>query len=114
MDYQITLFSTTGKYKPVSAIVKNQTEIDLKNTEERKEVINKGVQKICLKRYWDKRDLLKGGYTKAKIREYDPAAIKKENEERYAKIKEEKYASGEWKRPKEREVTTNERKEVLY
>lgn len=37
---------------------------------------------------------------KSKMREYDKEKIKAENEARYTKIKEQKYASGEWKRPK--------------
>ena len=53
------------------------------------------------KRLWSNADLKKYEYTRAKVRRYDKEKIAKENAERYEKIKEEKYASGEWKRPEE-------------
>lgn len=94
MEYQITLFDKTNKYKPVSAIVKAVA------TETQPAIIKKGVEKICIKRGWNKQDLAKYGYTTVKIRIYDKEKLDKEAEERYNKIKEAKYASGEWKRPK--------------
>ena len=94
MEYQITLFDKANKYKPVSAIVKAVA------TESQSALIKKGVEKICIKRGWDKKDLVRYGYTTVKIRIYDKEKLDKEAEERYNKIKEEKYASGEWKRPK--------------
>ena len=73
----------------------------LKNQEDnKKEIINKGVVKICQKRYWTQRDLKKYGYLKAKVRVYDKEKIELENKARYEQIKEQKYASGEWTRPK--------------
>ena len=99
-QYQVTLHTVSGKYKPVSCIITT----DLTLEDNKKEIINKGVVKICQKRYWTKKDLTTYGYTKAKIREYDKEKIAQENAERYAKIKEEKYASGEWKRPQKEEV----------
>lgn len=95
-QYQITLNSTTGKYKPVSCII--TTELTLEDN--KKEIINLGVKKICEKRYWTQRDLKTYGYLKAKAREYDKAKIEQENKERYEQLKEQKYASGEWQRPK--------------
>ena len=95
-QYQVTLNSVSGKYKPVSCIITTDLSVDT----DKKEIINKGVTKICQKRYWTKRELTKYGYTKAKVREYDKEKIAQESVERYAKIKEEKYASGEWQRPK--------------
>lgn len=95
-QYQVTLNSVSGKYKPVSCIITTDLSLDT----DKKEIINKGVTKICQKRYWTKRELTKYGYTKAKVREYDKEKIAQESAERYAKIKEEKYASGEWQRPK--------------
>jgi hypothetical protein len=93
MQYQVTLMCDNGKYKPVSTIV----EMDTKDVSTIK---TKGIQKICAQRYWTKLNLKQYGYTKVKIRAYDKEKIDKENAERYNKIKEEKYASGEWKRPK--------------
>ena len=100
MTYQVTLTTTTGKYKPVSCII--TTDLTLKDN--KKEIINKGVVKICQKRYWTQRDLKNYGYTKAKVREYDKEKIEQENKERYEKLKEEKYSCGEWKAPKRKEV----------
>ena len=92
--YQVTLMCTNGKYRPVSAIVNDATD-----TMDSALIRKKGIESICFKRMWNKVDLMKYGYTKVKVRVYDPEKIKAENEARYEKIKEEKYASGEWKRP---------------
>ena len=72
--YQVTLFCTTGAYKPVACIVNNtQTEdIDLSmDKQERKKIQRAGVKKICEKRYWQLTDLVRYGYTKYKIRAVD-------------------------------------------
>ncbi len=95
-QFQITLTDLNGKYKPVSCIITT----DLTLEENKKEIINLGVVKICQKRYWTKKDLTKYGYLKAKVREYDKEKIAQENAERYQQLKEEKYAKGEWQRPK--------------
>lgn len=95
---QITLESTTGKYKPVSTIIEvpSVKAFNLDQETYRK----KAIERILVKRGWSKVDLVRYGYTKIKMRVYDQEQIKKENAETYEKIKEEKYASGEWKRPK--------------
>ena len=100
-EYQVTLSSTSGKYKPVSCIVKRDSKEVLEKGRDVfiKELQQQGIIKICQKRLWNNSDLKKYGYTKVKVREYDKEKIAKENAERYEKIKEEKYASGEWKRP---------------
>jgi len=104
MNYQVTLFCGTGKYKPVSAIVSSET-VNLNDKIAKKQLITKGATKICAKHYWSGKDLTRLGYTAAKVREYNPEKIAQENAERYAQIKAEKYASGEWKCPKfEKEV----------
>jgi hypothetical protein len=95
-QYQVTLTDTLGKYKPVSCIITT----DLTLEDNKKEVINLGVKKICQKRYWTQRDLKRYGYLKAKVRVYDKEKIEQENKERYEQLKEQKYANGEWKRPK--------------
>ena len=99
MTYQVTLFSTTGKFKPISCLIESES-VNLNNAEDVKLLAERGTKKICFKKYWGKTDLVKYGYTKVKVREYNPEKIKAENEKRYAEIKEQKYASGEWKRPK--------------
>ena len=94
MEYQVTLFCRSNKYKPVSAI------INVPDGTERQAIITKGIQKICAKRLWNKTDLTRYEYTKVRVREYDKDKIAAENAARYEAIKEAKYASGEWKRPK--------------
>lgn len=96
MKYQVTLTCVSGKYRPVSTIV--DTDLDI--TTHKQEIINKGIQKICIQRNWTKTEVKKYEYLKCKIRVYDKEKIEQENKERYEHIKEEKYASGEWKRPK--------------
>ena len=100
-EYQITLTSTSGKYKPVSCIVKKDSKEVLEKGRDIfiKELQQQGIIKICQKRLWNNSDLKRYGYTKIKVREYNKEKIVKENAERYERIKEEKYASGEWKRP---------------
>lgn len=98
MKYQVTIFCSTGTYKPVSCIIELDTAITTK--EQKKQLINRGVTKICGQRSWSQYHLKKYGYTSAKVREYDLESIKAESKARYERIKEEKYASGEWKRPK--------------
>lgn len=95
-EYQVTLFSTTGCYRPVSTIVKCET---ITTVIEKKRAINEGIKKIAQKRSWNNADLKKYGYTSVKIREYDKERIEKEKAERYQQLKEEKYNSGDWKRP---------------
>ena len=103
-EYQVTLICSTGQYKPVSCLIQEEQEdnsLDLsKVTGSRKKLIDRGIKKICAKRYWSSADLKRYHYTKVKIRLYDKAQIEAENKERYDAIKEAKYASGEWKRPK--------------
>lgn len=103
--YQVTLLNKTGQYKPVSCLVKiNQNEdVDLTTSSvEKKKILNKGIEKICVKRYWRSADLKRYGYTNAKVRVYDKEKIEQENKERYERIKQEKYACGEWKAPKKK------------
>lgn len=96
-QYQVTLICESGKYKPVSTI------ITMEETTDKKAIMREGQRKIMIKRYWSMADLTKYGYTKGKIREYDKEKIEQENIARYEALKEQKYASGEWKRPKSKE-----------
>ena len=96
-QYQVTLICENGKYKPVSTIV------TMEETTDRKAIMREGQKKIMIKRYWSMADLTRYGYTKGKIREYDKEKIERENAARYEALKEEKYASGEWKSPKSKE-----------
>ena len=98
-EYQVTLMCKSGKYKPVSCIIKCE-EVDLTDKEARRTLVREGTKKICVKRYWGSTDLKRYDYTIAKVREYDKEKIAAEAKARYDAIKEAKYASGEWKRPK--------------
>lgn len=82
MEYQVTLFCKNKTYKPVSCIIKSE-ELDLSNSLIKKQLIQKGVIKICQKRLWTLQDLKKYGYTKTMVRLYNKAEIEKANKERY-------------------------------
>lgn len=102
-EYQVTLIDSTGKYRPVSCIVKYEQSVaaDLSVMDSHRKAIQKaGIEKICMLRGWGTRELKTYNYLKAKVRAYDKEKIAKENAERYEAIKEAKYAAGEWKRPK--------------
>lgn len=91
-EYQVTLMCETGQYKPVSAIIKADTNniIKMGKTAYIDDIRTRGIQKICSKRYWINADLKRFHYTKVKMREYNKEKIEKENAERYEKIKRER------------------------
>lgn len=99
MEYQVTLFCGTKKYKPVSCIIKRETEVNLADAQVKRSILNDGMKKICIQRGWTAKDLTAFGYGTGKVRVYDKAKIEADAKARYEAIKEEKYASGEWKRP---------------
>lgn len=88
IQIQVTLTSTTGKYKPVSCLINVESKEYF--LEHKKEIQQKGIIKICQKRYWQTYHLKQYGYTKCKMREYDAEKIAKENAERYERIKKER------------------------
>lgn len=98
-EYQVTLMCKDGKYRPVSCLIKCE-ELNLLDKNQKKDLIRKGTQKICLKRYWTGSDLMRYGYTKAKVRLYDRNQIAADAKAKYDAIKEAHYADGSWKRPK--------------
>lgn len=73
-SYQVTMYCITNQYKPISTIVKIEQEREednlLLNKEEKMKIINKGITKICQKKYWTKKEIQKYNYTKVKAREY--------------------------------------------
>ncbi len=91
-EYQVTLICATGQYKPVSAIVRIDSEsAAVIGVDAFKQQIRaQGIAKICKKRYWTSADLQRYHYTKVKMRVYDKEKITKENAERYEKIKRER------------------------
>ena len=101
-EYQVTLMCASGKYRPVSCLVRKDTDAiaSIGKEEYTKQIRRAGITKICQKRYWTNADLKRSKYTTCKVRVYDKEKIDAENKARYEAIKEAKYASGEWKRPK--------------
>ena len=92
-QYQVTLISESGKYRPVSCIVymEQAEDVDLTADKAMKSaIVKQGVIKIAQKRLWTSADLKKYGYTKSKCRLYDKEKIEAENAERYEKIKAER------------------------
>lgn len=76
--FQITLYCTTGEYRPVSCILTRDTqEIERVGKEAFLESLKKdGIKKICMERGWTKAEVLKYHYLKMKMREYDEEKIK--------------------------------------
>lgn len=91
-EYQVTLICETGQYRPVSAIVKADTNklAEMGKTAYINDIRKRGITKICEKRYWSGANLKQYHYTRVKMREYDKEKIEKENAERYEKIKRER------------------------
>ena len=101
--YQVTLFCADKKFRPISCLieVEQMQDVDLtKDKRSKKEIELTGVRKICIQKCWSKSDLLKYNFTRVKVRLYDKEKVDAEKKERYEKIKQAKYASGEWKKPK--------------
>ena len=74
MKYQVTMYCVTGQYRPVSTIVTIEQENDdnlLLNPKKKKEIIDKGIVRICQKRHWTSREVIQYGYIKVKAREYE-------------------------------------------
>lgn len=67
MKIQVTLFSHMG-YKPISTVV-NVPDMDYLLSH-KQEVKNKGIVKICCKKYWQNYHLIQYGYSKVKMRVY--------------------------------------------
>lgn len=73
-QYQVTMVCATGRYRPVSTIVTIEQENEdnlLLNPKKKKEIIDKGIIRICQKRYWTSREVVQYGYTKVKARVYE-------------------------------------------
>lgn len=68
MKAQVTLFDKSGKYRPVSTLVKIESEEDFNNNREK--IKNTGIRKIMVQRGWTKRELIQYNYLTCKIRIY--------------------------------------------
>ena len=88
IDLQCTLFSTTGKYKPMSTIVKVES-VAYYNAH-KSEIQTRAIQKICAQRNTEWWCLKRDGFTRMKVRVYDKEKIDAENAARYERIKKER------------------------
>ena len=78
MKIQITLFHKDNKYKPMSTILEVES---MEYYEEHKaELQKKAMLNIAHNRKTTPQELLKQGYTKVKVREYDIKKIKAQQE----------------------------------
>lgn len=73
---QVTLFSTTGKYRPISTLVNVESIEYFK--EHKNEVYKRAIENICHNRRTSWNDLKKDGYTQVKFREYDKEKIEQQ------------------------------------
>lgn len=66
---QFTLFDITGKYRPISTLVKVESLKWFREHEQ--EIKIKAIQQICNQRRLSGKELAKLGYTRLKVRNYD-------------------------------------------
>lgn len=88
IQLQCTLFSSTGKYRPMSTLVKVESVDYFK--EHKTEVQTRAIQKICVQLNTEPWCLKRDGYSKMKVRVYDKAKIDAEKAARYEQIKKER------------------------
>lgn len=88
VQIQLTLYSNTGKYKPMSTIVEVES-VAYYNTH-KQEVQQRAIQRISVQRKMDVWAMKKYGYNQIKARVYDKEKIDRENKERYEQIKKER------------------------
>jgi len=105
MEYQVTIFCATGKYRPVSTIIRTKEIVNLSDNAVERDLVHRGLQKICAEHGWTSADLKKTDFRTGKVRLYDKEKIMAENKARYEALKEAKYASGEWKRPTKKKTS---------
>lgn len=76
MKFQITLFCTTGKYRPISTLVEAESieEFNANFAKYKKQALSN----ICAQRYKDGKNLFESGYTQMKWRIYDKEERKKQ------------------------------------
>lgn len=85
---QYTMYSTTGKYRPISTLIQVPS---MEDYEANKSEWNKrAIKRILAKRYVGPAWLKENGYTTYRVREYDKKKIEQENAERYERIKKER------------------------
>lgn len=85
---QFTLFSTTGKYKPMSTLM--QVESLQHYQENKRQYLRRAVAKIGAERKMPGWCIKEYGYTQMKARVYDKDKIEQDKKARYEAIKKER------------------------
>ena len=75
---QVTLFSTTGKYKPISTLVRLSEGESVEK--DKQAILKRGIENICPYRRTTWTQLKKDGYRQAKTRVYDVETIEQQKE----------------------------------
>lgn len=103
MKIQVTLFHNEGKYRPMSTLieVESMQEYEQHKAEQQK----RALMNIAHQRHTTPNDLIKQGFTKVKVREYNIEKIKEQQEFKH-KVNLIKYY--EKKRKERKEVEDNE------
>lgn len=78
MKLQVTVFHNENKYKPMSTIVEIESMEYYK--EHKQEVQKRALENIGHQRYLTPNEIIKSGYTKVKVREYDKEKIQEQQE----------------------------------
>lgn len=73
IQIQLTLYSESGKYRPMSTIV--EVESIAYYNAHKQEILNRAIQRISVQRKMDIWVMKKYGYTKLKARVYDKEKI---------------------------------------
>ena len=81
MKLQVTFFHNEGKYKPISTIleIENMQEYN----DNKAEIQKKALLTIGHYRHQTPQEIIKNGYTKVKVREYDIEKIKAQQEQQH-------------------------------
>lgn len=81
MKLQVTFFHNEGKYKPMSTILEIENMQEYNNN--KAEIQKKALLTIGHYRHQTPQEIIKNGYTKVKIREYDIEKIKAQQEQQH-------------------------------
>ena len=77
MKVQVTIFTKSGKYKPMSTVFTVADGFDIET--HKQQLMQRGLREIAIKRGLTTEQLRAYGFNYAKVREYDKAKIEKEN-----------------------------------
>lgn len=81
MKLQVTVFHNEGKYKPMSTILEVESMQEYENN--KSEIQKRALLNIGHYRHLTPQEIIKNGYTKIKVREYDLEKIKAQQEQQH-------------------------------